>query len=65
LTLQDKQSALSKDARLHIGLTLRNLLDDEDGRAVLEEHLHAVLAHPVISIRSTRLWHLQGFHEVF
>jgi hypothetical protein len=50
LTLQDKPPALSKDARLHVGLTLRTLLDDERGRAALEEHLGAVLAQPGVSM---------------
>jgi beta-glucosidase len=37
---------LGKDARLHVGLTLRTLLDDEAAKAVLERYLAPLLQHP-------------------
>jgi hypothetical protein len=40
------EPTLSKDARLHVGLSLRALLDDAAGRAVLERHLGGYLDDP-------------------
>jgi beta-glucosidase len=37
-------------ARLHIGLALQELLDDEDGKAVLEKHIPEVLEAPQLSL---------------
>jgi beta-glucosidase len=41
---------LGRAARLHVGLPLRALLDDEAGRAVLERHIPQVLESPQISM---------------
>jgi beta-glucosidase len=46
-TLEGKpEPTLSKEARLHVGLSLRALLDDAAGRAVLERHLGGYLDDP-------------------
>jgi beta-glucosidase len=37
---------LGKGARLHVGLTLQTLLDDEAGKAVLERYVAPLLQHP-------------------
>jgi beta-glucosidase len=42
----EPEPALSKDARLHVGLSLRALLDDAAGRPVLEKHLGGYLDDP-------------------
>lgn len=41
---------LKKTARLHIGLSLGELLADAGGKAVLEKHLSAHLNHPMIGM---------------
>jgi beta-glucosidase len=51
-----------EEARLHIGLTVQALLDDEAGRAVLEEHFGAFLGHPAISaVLGMTLEQIAGF----
>lgn len=42
----EPETGLNKDGRLHVGLTLRALLDDAAGRAVLEKHLGGYLDDP-------------------
>jgi hypothetical protein len=42
----EPEPVLSKDARLHVGLSLRALLHDAAGRAVLEKHLGGYLDDP-------------------
>jgi beta-glucosidase len=42
----EPEPGLSKDARLHVGLTLHALLDDAAGRAVMEKHLGGYLDDP-------------------
>ncbi len=46
----DPANALVKTTRLHVGLHLKELLDDETGKAVLEKHIPQVLAAPQISM---------------
>ena len=60
------EGILDKSARLHVGLPLEELLMDEDGRAVLEKHLGAMLDNPMVGrFRQLSLVeiapHTQGF----
>ena len=48
--LDDPALALHKTGRLHIGLPLKVLLDDEAGKAVLEAHIPEVLAESAIAM---------------
>ena len=43
-------NVLRKTARLHVGLPLKGLLDDEAGKAVLEKHIPEVLTAPQLSM---------------
>jgi beta-glucosidase len=48
--LEDPALALDGTGRLHIGLPLKTLLDDEAGKAVLEAHIPEVLAESAIAM---------------
>jgi beta-glucosidase len=51
-----------EEPRLHIGLTVQSLLDDEASRAVLEKHFGAFLGHPAISaVLGMTLEQIAGF----
>jgi beta-glucosidase len=41
---------LKKEARLHVGLPLKALLDDAGGKAVLEQHAGAYLGDPQVEM---------------
>jgi beta-glucosidase len=47
---EDPADALDKTARLHVGLNVGELLDDEAGKAVLQKHIPRILAAPQISM---------------
>jgi beta-glucosidase len=48
--LEDPAQALNKTGRLHIGLPLKALLDDEAGKAVLEAQVPELLAESAIAM---------------